>query len=205
MPLLLSVVALMVPVPVPPAFVKTTVSPPVVRLFPPGSFACSVRVTALPDATVPLETLIVEVLVVAPPTLTVTKGSVDVTADPPIVAWIVVAVPAVTPVKVAAYVPLPLSVVVPMVPVLVPPEAVKTTVAPPAVRLFPAASLAWSVSVTLLPEATVPLETLTVDVATDAGPGVTVTVGRVDVTAEPPMVAPTVVAVPATTPVNVAV
>ena len=50
-----------------------------------------------------------------------------------------------------------------MLPVLVPPDAVNATVAPPAVKLFPAASLACSVSVTALPEATVPLETDTTD------------------------------------------
>ena len=162
---MLSVVVLMVPVLVPPAFVKITVRPPVVRLLPPGSFACSVRLTALPDATVEPDAATVEVAVDTGPIVTWTVGSVDVTADPPIVAWIVVAVPAVTPVKVALYVPLRWSVVVLMVPVLVPPEAVKTTAEPPVVRLFPAASLVWSVSVTPLPEATVPLETLTVDVA----------------------------------------
>ena len=137
--------------------------------------------------------------------ITVTGGNVDVTAVPPIVAWIVVAVPAVTPVKVAVYVPLLWSVVAPIVPVLDPPEAVKTTVEPPVVRLFPAASLACKVSVSLLPEATVGLDTLTVEVVTETGPGVTATVGSVEVTGEPPIVAPIVVAVPASTPVKVAV
>ena len=99
------------------------------------------------------------------------------TAVPPIVAWIVVAVPAVTAVKVAVYVPLLLSVagLGLMVPALVPPLALKTTASPPLVRLLPFRSLACKVSVTVPPDCTVPAETLTVDVATDAAPGVTVT------------------------------
>ena len=92
-----------------------------------------------------------------------------------------------------------------MVPVLVPPVPVKITVAPPAVRLLPAASFAWSVRVTAAPEATVPLETLTVDVVVETEPGVTATAGSAVVTAVPPMVAPIVVAVPAVPAVNVAV
>ncbi len=92
-----------------------------------------------------------------------------------------------------------------MVPVLVPPDAVNATVAPPVVRLFPAASLACSVSVTALPEATVPDETLTVDLLVEAFPAVTVTVGSVLVTAAALIVAPMVVAEPAVTPVKLAV
>ena len=92
----------------------------------------------------------------------------------------------------------------PTVPVLVPPLAVNATTSPPLVRLFPAASLACSVSVTALPDVTVGLETDTVEVAVDTGPTVTVTVGSVEVTAWPPIVAPMVVAVPASTPVKVA-
>ena len=92
-----------------------------------------------------------------------------------------------------------------MEPVLVPPVAVKTTVAPPVVRLLPTASLAWSVKVTALPDCTVPLETPTVEVAVEIAPTVTVTVGSVDVTAAALIVAPIVVAVPTVTPVKVAV
>ena len=86
---------------VPPAFVKTTVRPPAVRLLPLASFACSVRVTLLPEATEAAETLTVEVLVEAFAVVTVTVGGVLVTLFPPIVAWMVVAVPAVEPVNVA--------------------------------------------------------------------------------------------------------
>ena len=98
-----------------------------------------------------------------------------------------------------------MSVVAPIVPVLVPPDRVNTTASPPVVRLFPVPSLACSVSVAVAPDATVLLEVVTVDVLSDAEPGVTVIVGRADVTALPPMVAPMVVALPAPVPVNVAV
>jgi hypothetical protein len=94
-------------------------------------------------------------------------------------------------------------VVAPTVPVLVPPAAENTTVDPPVLRLLPAASLACSVSVTALPDATVPLDTLTSDPAVEIGPTVTWTVGSVLVTAAPPIVAPIVVAVPAVNPVKV--
>lgn len=62
-----------------------------------------------------------------------------------------------------------------------------------------------TVSVTVEPEATVEAETPTVDSDKETGPGLTVTVGRVLVTAEPPMVALIVVAVPEVVPVKVAV
>ena len=107
--------------------------------------------------------------------------------------------------KIAVYVPFPLSVVGPITPVLVPPARVNPTVSPPVGRLFPAASFACSVSVTAVPEATVPLETVTSDVATEAGPAITMIVGSVEVTGLPLIVAPMVVAPPATTPVKVAV
>jgi hypothetical protein len=60
-----------------------------------------------------------------------------------------------------------LSVVAPIVPVLVPPEAVNTTVRPPVVRMFPNASFACSDSVAVPPPATVPLDTVTVETAAD--------------------------------------
>ena len=65
---------------------------------------------------------------------------------------------------------MPWSVVAPMVPVLVPPVAVKTTVSPPVVMLFPPPSLAWSVNVTALPDCTVPPETVTADFALEYAP-----------------------------------
>jgi hypothetical protein len=58
--------------------------------------------------------------------------------------------------------------------------------------------------VIVLPEITEAEETLIVEVVALIAPGVTVTAGSVEVTALPPTVAPIVVAVPATAPVNVA-
>src|SRR5207302_320443 len=140
----------------------------------------------------------------AAPGVTGMVGSTDVTGFPLIVAPMVVAVPAAAPVNVAVYVPLLLSVVPPIVPVLVPPDRLNATVSPPVVRLFPAPSLAWSVSAAVAPDTTVPLDVATADVAGEAAPAVTVIVGRTDVTALPPIVAPMVVAVPVPVPVNVA-
>ena len=92
-----------------------------------------------------------------------TVGIVEVTADPPIVALIVVAVPEVVPVNVAVYVPFELSVTEPNVPLEVPPDRVNATVRPPLVSWLPAASFAVRVTVTPDPEATVPEETETID------------------------------------------
>jgi hypothetical protein len=65
--------------------------------------------------------------------------------------------------------------------------------------------LAVRVRVTGDPDATVADETETRDCDNEIAPGVTVKVGRVDVTAEPPIFAPIVVAEPAVVPVKVAV
>ena len=97
-----------------------------------------------------------------------------------------------------------LSLVAEIDPVEVPPEFVKTTVEPPEVKLFPAASRPCKVRVMLAPELTVELDTLTTDCASEITPGVTVTVGSVDVIATPPMVPVIVVDVPLTIPVKVA-
>src|SRR5205807_3843326 len=132
-------------------------------------------------------------------------GSTDVTGFPLIVAPMVVAVPAAAPVNVAVYVPLLLSVVPPIVPVLVPPDRLNATVSPPVVRLFPAPSLAWSVSVAVAPDTTVPLDVVTEIGRASCREGVTVMVGSAAVTGLPPMVALIVVAVPAVPPVNVPV
>ena len=78
-------------------------------------------------------------------------------------------------------------------------------VAPPAVRLLAFESLAWKVKVTLEPCETVDEDTVTVDCAEEIPPGSTVTVGSVDETAVPPIVAVIVVAVPGVLPVKVAV
>src|SRR5262249_21380122 len=130
------------------------VRPPVVMLFPAASFARTVNVAVAPETTVPTDVDTVDCAVLTGPDVTVIVGRVDAPRLPPIVALIVFAFPARTPVKVAVYVPSPWSLVAPIVPVLVPgPLVLNTTVAPPAVRLFPAPSLAWSVSVAVEPEA----------------------------------------------------
>src|SRR5512146_2780342 len=71
--------------------------------------------------------------------------------------------------------------------------------------VLPAASFACSVRVIDPPDATVALETLTTEPAAEIPPAVTVRVGSVVVTAVPLTVAPIVVALPATAPVNAAV
>jgi hypothetical protein len=128
---------------------NTTVAPPEVRSVPAASLACRVSVTCAPETTVGLDTLTRDVAVDAAPGVTVMVGRVEVTGAALIVAPMVVAVPANTLVNVAVYVPSPLSVVPPIVPVLVPPLLPNTTVSPPAVRLLPAESRACSVSVTV--------------------------------------------------------
>jgi hypothetical protein len=198
----LSVTAEKLPVEVPPVRETATVRPPEGSWFPAASFAVIVTVTPDPEATVPAETETVDWARDTPPAVTVTDGAAEVTLEPPIVAWIAVAVPVETPVKDAVYVPLPTSVVPPKVPVELPPKFVKATVSPPEGSAFPAASFAVSVAVMLEPEATVPAETVTSDWASETAPGVTVTVGSVEVIAEPPIVAFTVVAVPEVVPVK---
>src|SRR5213076_2216596 len=132
----------MVPVLVPPENPNATVSPPVVSELPAASFASRRSVTAEPEATVPLDAVITDVAgEIAPGDTAIVGNGVAVTGAPLIVAPIVVAVPATTPVNTAVYTPFPLSAVALIVPVLVPPERVNTTTAPPVVMSFPAASL----------------------------------------------------------------
>src|ERR1051325_9044145 len=128
------------------------------------------------------------------PGMTVSDGLGVVTAPPLIVAVITVALPARRPSNVAVYTPLPESAVAPTVPVLAPPEKPNATESPPVATLFPAASLPRSFSVTLAP-----------DPAGEIAPGETAIVGSGLVTGDPLIVAPMVVAVPASRPVNTAV
>ncbi len=93
----------------------------------------------------------------------------------------------------------------PIVAVLLPPFVVNKTESPPLETWFPFPSFAVNVSVIVEPEATVDAETEVTEVKTEADAGVTVIVGMELVTAEPPIAALSVVAVPASTPVNVAV
>jgi hypothetical protein len=203
-PLLLSVTALNVPVLLPEASANATVAPPTVRFAPVASRAISVTVVVVPLCTLADPIVIVDVVGETTALLTVMLGAAVVTAVPPMVAPIDRAVPAVLAVKVAVYVPFALSVTAPIVPSLVPDPFVNVTVDPPDVSELPAASFAVSVSATTPPTATLAAETDTREVATDAGPGVTVNVGCVVVTADPFSVAEIARAVPATTPVNAA-
>ncbi len=98
-----------------------------------------------------------------------------------------------------------LSVTAANVPVEVPPERVKATTAPPTIMEFPAASFADKVATIDDPEVTVFEDTLTKEVNPLGDPGLTVMVGKLEVTAVPPMVAEIFVGVPDTTPVKVAV
>src|SRR5258705_499785 len=161
-PLAWSVVGPTVPPLVPAVTVNATVDPPIVNALPAASCACSVSVPVPPEPIVSLDTLTTDAAAEIGPPATVTVGGVEATGAELIVAPTVVAVPARTPVNVAVYVPLPLSVAGDgaIVPVLDPPATLKTTVAPPAVMLFPPPSLPCSVSVTLLPDATLPFDTV---------------------------------------------
>ena len=163
----MSVVVENVPELAPPDLENATASPPEVSELPLASFADRVTVTLLPDTTLAEETLTRDWASDAPPGMTITVGKELVTAAPPTVAPIVVGEPETKPLKVAVYVPLLLSVVAEIVPVLVPPALVNTTVLPPEVSEFPAASLAVRVSVTLLPEATLEEEADTRDCANE--------------------------------------
>lgn len=68
--------------------------------------------------------------------------------------------------------------------------------------MLPAASLACRVRVLLEPEEMVLEDTATVEVFTEAGPGVTVREGATELTNVPPIVAVILVALPARSPVN---
>ena len=76
------------------------------------------------------------------------------------------------------------------------------TVAPPVVRALPAWSRAVKVAVILEPEATDAFDRVTVDIDAAMGPTVTVSVGKDVEMGAPVIVAPMLVAVPATCPVN---
>ena len=92
-----------------------------------------------------------------------------------------------------------------IVPFETPPDRVNTTVLPPRVSWFPAASLVVSVKLTLLPAVADVAETVNSELESESAPGVTRNVGKVLDTLRPLMVAPSVVEVPVATPVRVAV
>jgi hypothetical protein len=204
-PFELSVTAEKFPVDVPPTLLNKTVKPPPGSWLLLASFAVRVTVTFAPDWTVPAERETIEFEREAAPGVTVIVGIVEVTAAAFIVAASVVAVPAVDPVKTTVYVPLLLSTTEPKLPFEVPPDFETTTVSPPLVSGFAFASFAVTVTVEVAPDWIEAALTETVDCASERAPGVTATVGSVEVTAEPPIVPLIVVAVPAVVPVNVAV
>ena len=131
MPLPLSVVAEKVPVLVPPDRLKTTVRPPVNKLFPAASFACNETTTCEPDTTLGLAALNNDCESEIGPTVTMSVGSALVIATPAMVALTRVPDPANTPVKVEEYVPSPLSRGGEKVPVLPPPDLLKAIDCPP--------------------------------------------------------------------------
>ena len=195
----------MVPALDPPLRENATVRPPEVKVLPAVSFAVRVSVSFAPEERPEVETVTRDCEREIDPGDTVSVGITEVTDDPPIVAARVVAVPDVVPVKVAVYVPLLLSVTEENVPFETPPVRAKAIVEPPVEIEFPLGSFAVKVTVTPVPEARVALETVTRDCEREIDPGVTVTVGNVEVTAEPLTVALMVVAVPEAIPVKVAV
>jgi len=99
-PLPLSVTALKVPLDVPAPNPKRTVKPPVVRLLPAASLAVRVTVVLLPATMLAAPTETIDCDTLAAPGVTVIVGAVDVTALLPMVAVMVLAEPAVAPVKV---------------------------------------------------------------------------------------------------------
>lgn len=201
----MSVVALIVPVEVPPEFEKTIVAPPLVTVLPAASLPVSVTTTPEPLATVLLATDTTELVAEIIPGKTDTVGKLVATGVPLTFALILVAVPAKTPVKLAVYVPLPTSVTALKVPVELPPLLLKVIVAPPEVIKFPAESFEVKVTCTALPLTTVALATVTLDCVAEIAPGVTDTTGARVAILEPLIVAPIVVAEPDKTPVKVAV
>jgi len=135
--------------------------PPLSSWLPLASRATRVTVAESPDMTWDADTVIVDLDRLTGPT-TITVGSVEVTAWPPIVA-VIVLLPALVPVKVAVYVPLPLSVAgtglnVPL-PVLKP----KATFKPPLSSWLPLASRAVRVTVAVPPKAIGDGDTVIVD------------------------------------------
>ena len=88
---------------------------------------------------------------------------------------------------------------------LVPPATASVTTPALALRLLPAASFAWTVTLTVDPAATVGDDTDTVDCESETAPGVTLMVGIVVEMATPPIVPENVFAVPDSMPLKVAV
>ena len=182
----------MAPVLVPPEMPNATVSPPLPSKFPAASRVVSVRVSMPPAATTLSETVTVDVTAEAGPGNTSIVGLAVVSGLPLIVALTESRVPARTPLNRAVSVPEPAYAAGEgtNVPVDVPATVENTTVAPPGVvSAFPDASLSWMVKRTLAPEAMLSTGAVATDVTGEAAPAVTVTVGSVELTVTPLMVA----------------
>ena len=205
-PSVLSVTAPIVPSLVPPVpFVNSTNAPPVASAFPAASRAASVSIAVLPDASVAAETVTSDCATEAAPGMTWTVGVADVTGTPLIVAPIARGVPAVVPTYVAECVPSRLLVVVSGPKSLVPTPFVNTTTSVGTARTLPCASRTVSVTVPCEPDAMPVADTESVDSAGEAGPAVTVIVGKALVTAAPSTIAPIVRALPVVVAVKFAV
>jgi hypothetical protein len=90
-------------------------------------------------------------------------GPVVVRGAVSIVAVMVTSLPTVVPVSAARYVPFPMSWTLPIARTLVPPLVANVTVAPPVCTRTPAASLAVSVAIAVLPTATPVPDSVTTD------------------------------------------
>ena len=135
---------LLVPLPVRE---NTTVAPPPVSVSPFESFACSITVTLAPDATVLLESEMVDWEAEIDPACTVTVGNVDEIDTPLIVAVTLFAVPTAVPVNVAWYAPFPAYEVALNVPLLVPlPVTANATVRPDVFIFAPETSFTCKVT-----------------------------------------------------------
>ena len=201
----MSIAELIFPVEVPPLDENTTATPPVEFALPAASRVVRVNVIFCPDATVAAETEIVEVAAEGAPGTTVIVGSVVVIGVAAIAADMIVALPDTAPVNTDEYVPLPLSATAENDPVLVPPMLLIVTVEPPTRIELLKLSLACKVTDVVEPEATLELPTVSVDVAVEIAPGLTVICGCVLVMAEPPIVPLILVAEPEVVPENVEV
>ena len=123
---------------VPSVLLSVTVAPPVVRSLSEASFNCMIIVVIdVPSAVIEVrEAVMVEFAALDTPLFTkatVSSSPIDVPANVPVITELPAAV---AEVRVAAYVPLPLSITEESVPSV----TLRVTVAPPVVRLLPLTS-----------------------------------------------------------------
>ncbi len=158
---------------VPPARLAVTVCP--VMGLPSVSMTWTVTVAVLPEVTVPALIVAKDLARSTGPATTVSIGSGEVKAWPLTVTARLLAVPAVMALKVAVYVPLPLS----CTGLMTPPAKASVTIWPGTRLLL----LSSTVTVTsmLVPAVTVLALTTAVDRFRFTGPGVTCTVAGTEV------------------------